>query len=46
MLEHADRNDAVVATRLLAIIEKLEADLVRDALVDGAAARNAVLLAL
>ena len=43
MLEHADRDDAVVAARLLAIVEQLEAHAVGHAAFQGAAARDGVL---
>ena len=43
MLEHADRDDAVVAARLLAVVEQLEAHAVGHAAFQGAAARDGVL---
>ena len=43
MLEHADRDDAVVAARLLAVVEQLEAHAVGHAALQGAAARDGVL---
>ena len=44
MLEHADRDDAIVAAVLLAIVEQLEAHPVGDAAFQGSAARHGVLL--
>ena len=44
MLEHADRDDAVVAVGLLAIVEQLEAHPVGEAALQRAAARDVVLL--
>ena len=44
VLEHADRNDAIVAPRLLAIIPQVEADAVREPGGGGALGRELVLL--
>ena len=44
MLEHADRDDAVVAARLLAVVEQLEAHAVGHAALERAPARDGVLL--
>src|SRR5216684_590786 len=44
MLEHADRNDAVVPAGFPAIVEQLEAHLVGNAAFERAAARHGMLL--